>query len=237
MTLLSQTTSTAERENLSDKIYSHIVDAISQGEFHEKSRLPTEAELAERFGVSRPTVREALFRLRSDGIITSRRGSGSFVAKRPSPQPMQFGPIESIADIDRYYSFRLCVESGAAALAADKHTPEQLDSIIQALQALTQAHRLGLSGIEEDVAFHMAIADASHNPFFISTIEFIVRPIRQCMELSSNLAASKSQERHEQVRGEHQAIVDAIAGRRPEQAAQAMHIHIDASRRRMFEGN
>lgn len=67
-----------EHENLPDKIYALIVDSILPGEFREKDKLPTEAEFAERHGVSRPTVRKALFCLGSDGIIGSRRSSVGF---------------------------------------------------------------------------------------------------------------------------------------------------------------
>lgn len=225
-----------ERENLPDKIYAQIVDAILRGEFREKGKLPTEAEFAEHYGVSRPTVREALFRLRSDGIIASRRGSGSYVIKMPQVSVSRFAPIESIADIERYYTFRMCVESGAAALAAEKRNEQDLQQIRQAFEQLTSALQSGESAIEEDLQFHMAIANASHNQFFVSTIEFIVGPIRQCMELSRNLASSKSNERREQVQREHQAIMEAIANQQPTEASAAMHRHIDTARRRIFEG-
>jgi len=70
---------------LPDKIYSDILNRILEGEYKEGERLPTEHALAERFETSRPTVREALARLRADGIIVTRHGSGTTVARRPDP--------------------------------------------------------------------------------------------------------------------------------------------------------
>jgi DNA-binding transcriptional regulator YhcF (GntR family) len=94
------------RANLRDRIYTQIIDSIVQDEFPEQSRLPTEVELAERFGASRPTVREALSRLRSDGVIASRRGSGSYVVRKPDVNLLRLTSIESIADIQRCFVFR-----------------------------------------------------------------------------------------------------------------------------------
>src|SRR3712207_5305575 len=135
-----------------------MIDSITQGEFREQSKLPTESELAERFGVSRPTVREALSRLRSDGIIASRRGSGSYVVRKPDENLLRFAPIESIADIQRCYAFRTWVEAGAAELAAEMRDQYDLNAIQAAYDAMAKALETGALGVDEDLAFHNAIA-------------------------------------------------------------------------------
>src|SRR5690349_9673965 len=156
---------------LAAQIYSRVVEAILRGDFGPSGKLPAESELAASLGVSRPTVREALSRLRADGVIASRRGAGSHVLRAPgSPAPSET-PIKSLADIERYYAFRLCVESGAAAGAAEFREEGDLQAIREALDSLNLALERGQSDIEEDVRFHLAIARASHNPFFVSTIE------------------------------------------------------------------
>ncbi|MFP3271168.1 MAG: GntR family transcriptional regulator, partial [Paraburkholderia sp.] len=78
---------------LPDKIYGDILNQILEGEYKEGERLPTEHALAERFETSRPTVREALARLRADGIIVTRHGSGTTVARRPDPDVRRFAPL------------------------------------------------------------------------------------------------------------------------------------------------
>ena len=103
---------------LADRIYSDILNSIIEGEFKEGDRLLTEHALAERFSTSRPTVREALARLRADGIIVTRRGSGTTVGRRPDPDVRRFAPLETLSDIRRCYEFRVVTEAGAAALAA-----------------------------------------------------------------------------------------------------------------------
>ena len=222
--------------SLPETIYAQVVESILRGDFAQTGKLPTETQLAGRFGVSRPTVREALSRLRSDGIVSSRRGAGSYVIRAPHARPPLPLPIRSLADVERYYAFRTCVEAGAAAGAAEFHTPGDLQAIRDALEALATAVAADRWGVEEDVQFHMAIARASHNPFFVSTLEASVGPIRQFIELARNVTQGKDLVRDQEVQREHQAIVDAIVRRSPADAAEATRAHTVAARRRIFEG-
>ncbi len=221
---------------LPERIYAHVFESILRGDYGKAGKLPTESVLADRFGVSRPTVREALSRLRSEGIVTSRRGSGSYVIRLPGAPTSDLLPIRSMADIERYYIFRTCVEAGAAAGAAESRTAADIDAMRETFDALTVAMESGRTGVEEDVRFHLAIARASHNPFFVTTIETSVGPIRQFIELARSVAEKKDMERIRGVQREHQAIVDAVVRRSPEDAAEATRAHIQAARRRIFEG-
>ena len=220
--------------SLPDRIYAHVVEAILRGDFAPSNKLPTEGALASQFGVSRPTVREALSRLRSDGIIDSRRGAGSTVIRAPGT-PVPATPIKSLADIERYYAFRSCIEMGAAAGAAEFHDASDLEELHTAFDALNAAMESGQAGTDEDVRFHLAIARASHNPFFVATIATSVAPIRQFIELARNVTDKKSQERVRTTQAEHQAVIDAIARRSPAEAAEAIRSHILNARRRIFE--
>ncbi len=222
--------------SLPDRIYARVVEAILRGDFAQDDKLPPEGELASRFGVSRPTVREALARLRSDGVIESRRGSGSHLVRRPGAPATVATPVRSLADIERYYAFRLCVEGGAAAAAAEFHDADDLAAIRAEFDALNASMESGRPGTDEDVRFHLAIARASHNPFFVTTIETTVAPIRQFMELARGVADKKSAERVRTTQTEHQAVVDAIARRAPVEAAAAIRTHVINAKRRIFEG-
>lgn len=222
--------------SLPDRIYARIVEAILRGDFAAAGKLPTEGVLSSQFGVSRPTVREALARLRSDGVIESRRGSGSHVVRRPGAPAATATPIRSLADIERYYAFRCCVEGGAAAAAAEFHDGEDLATMRAEFDALGRAMEAGEAGIEEDVRFHLAIVRGSHNPFFVDTVETSVTPIRQFMELARSVTDKKSMERVRTVQAEHLAIVEAIARRSAADAADATRVHILNAKRRIFEG-
>lgn len=220
---------------LSAQIYARVVEAILRGDFGPQGKLPTESELAASYGVSRPTIREALSRLRSDGVIDSKRGAGSFVVRMPAAPTRTLTPIRSLADVERYYTFRSCVEAGAAAEAAEFRTAEDLEALQAAFQALNAKEETGGSAVEEDVQFHLAIARCSNNPFFVATIETSVAPIRQFMELAQNAADGRSPARANVTRGEHQAVVDAIVQRAPAEAAEAIRKHILNAKRRIFE--
>src|SRR3954466_661810 len=92
---------------LGDRLSQRMVALIERGEFGDGGRLPAESELASRFGVSRPVIREALSRLRVMGVIVSRKGSGSYVQKRadrPAKMPaIGFGPVDSLAQVRKCY--------------------------------------------------------------------------------------------------------------------------------------
>jgi len=220
---------------LATQVYSRVVEAILRGDFGPSGKLPTESELATGFGVSRPTVREALSRLRADGVIASRRGAGSHVIRTPGSLAPTETPIKSLADIERYYAFRSCVEGGAAAGAAEFRDASDLDLLRAAYDALNVAMESGQPGTEEDVRFHLAIARCSHNPFFVTTIETSVAPIRQFMELARHATDKKSLERVRTTQAEHLDIIDAIARRSPDDAVQAIRTHILNAKRRIFE--
>ena len=221
--------------SLPDRIYARVVEAILRGDFAPHNKLPTEGALSAQFGVSRPTVREALARLRSDGIIDSRRGAGSTVIRAPGTPIVVATPIKSLADIERYYAFRSCIEMGAAAAAAEWRDADDLEALQRAFEALHTAMEGGEAGTSEDVCFHLAIAQASHNPFFVSTITTTVAPVRQYIELARHATDKKSLARVRSTQAEHQAIVDAIVRRAPGDAAEAMRSHILNAKRRIFE--
>ncbi|MDR3669237.1 MAG: FadR/GntR family transcriptional regulator [Holophaga sp.] len=227
----------AEKESVTrvETVYTGIFESISKGEFADGGRLPTEAELSLSYGVSRPTVREALSRLRLDGVVTSRRGAGSFVLRRPDRNIKAFAPIGSIADIQRCFVFRIAVESAAAGLAAELRTQKNLDEIQQAFD------RLGLileqeTAVEEDILFHLAIMRASQNSYFVTTFEMITQQIRLAVNLTRSLSLGKSRARREGVQAEHREILAAIERGSSVEASEAVHVHLGNSRNRLFEG-
>ena len=222
--------------SLPDRIYAYVVEAILRGDFAPHNKLPTESALGIQFGVSRPTVREALARLRSDGIIDSKRGAGSTVIRPPDTPAVATAHIKSLADIERYYAFRSCIEMGAAAGAAEYRDAEDLEALHASFAAQNTAMESGQSGAEEDVRFHLAIARAAHNPFFVAAIGTSVAPIRQFIALARNVTDKESPTRVDATQAEHLAILDAIVRRASAEAAEAVRIHLLNAKRRIFEG-
>src|SRR5690606_18552131 len=105
-----------------DQVYGRILSAIMTGVYPKGARLPSEKQLGETFGVSRPVVRVALSRLQRDGLIESRKGSGSFVLATPPEDLSSVADLAQVARYQRYQEFRLVVEGAAAALAAERRS-------------------------------------------------------------------------------------------------------------------
>src|SRR5215216_1831305 len=217
-------------------IYDGIVGLIVSGEFAENTRLPSEIELSRRFRASRPVVREALARLRDDGLIVSRQGSGSYVARRPDDAVLRLVPVGSIADIQRCFEFRVGLEGAAAALAAERWQDTDLAQIRSAYQALEVCIRTRQLGVDEDWLFHQAIARATHNHYHVSVQLSLQAHIALGMNLNRNLSMLRTDARLRLVQNEHTAILAAIETRDAAAARAAMETHIENARRRMFEG-
>lgn len=215
------------------RVYSDILTRIIEGEYREGDRLPSEHTLAERFDTSRPTVREALAQLRADGIIATRQGSGTTVRRRPDPDLRRFAPLETLSDIRRCYEFRVMTEVGGASLAAQKADEGDLLAIGHAWKSLQQVIETEGIGARDDFAFHLAVARASKNPFFITALSFIREQIEFSMDLSRKLSLAKSVERRRVVQQEHLAIFEAIQRRDPQAAEQAMRMHLESAMERM----
>lgn len=228
----------ATGSNRVDTVYTGIVEAMSSGEYAESARLPTEAELAQLYGVSRPTVREALSRLRLDGLIASRRGSGSYVLRRPDRNIKRFAPIESIADVQRCFAFRIALESASAGMAADLRTPRDLDDIRRCFEAMELARGQddNIAFVEHDLQFHLVVARASQNVFFVTALELIIEQMRVGMQLALNLSMERERIWRELVQIEHREILTAIEKGSSVDAAEAMRFHLGNARRRLFEG-
>lgn len=226
----------AGEARLSNAVYDQIFALIVSGEFSLNARLPAEAELARRFGASRPVIREALARLRDDGIIVSRQGSGSYVRRRPDDAVLRFSPVASIADIQRCFEFRAGLEGAAAALAAARAEERDLAEIRVALDDLQACITARELGADADERFHLAVARATHNQYHVLVQTSLQAHLSAGMQLSRNLSLLHSQARLRLVQEEHVAIAEAIEARDSLRARAAMEIHINNARYRMFQG-
>ena len=224
---------THPKTKLSERLYETMRQRVESGEWSQGTRIPTEMELAAQHAVSRPVVREALVRLRNDGIISSKRGSGSYVLNGVEAGSPGFGQIENVADLIHAFEFRISVECDAAALAASRRDEA-------ALKALVAAHEAFLEGIDDeafgdlDLDFHLAVSRASYNPMYSATLSMLHRQIVFGMRLIGQFPASGSQKRLDIVKNEHALIVQAIAGRDADGAYNAMFEHLSRSRRRLL---
>jgi GntR family transcriptional regulator, transcriptional repressor for pyruvate dehydrogenase complex len=219
---------------LADQLYEEILGQIVAGTLPTGARLPSESQLGQLFGVSRPVIRETISRLQADGLVVTRHGAGTFVQRQPKVEFLRLAPIGSIADLMRCYEYRIALEGEAAALAAVRRTPEDLVEIDAALAALDGVIARGEVGVEADNLFHVAIARASHNELFTESLDALSSHIFAGMTVARNLSLGHSRTRLTLVQDEHRRIVEAIRAGDGEAARRIMREHIDNARARML---
>lgn len=220
----------------SDFIYDQLVGEIVSGAMRIGDRLETETKLAQRFEVSRPIVREALARLREDGVVASRQGSGTYLARRPEAKVSQIAPLASMNDIQRCFEMRISVESDSAYFAALRAEKEDIDEIAKRCQALERVNMDANLGGEEDFLFHRAIALASKNRFYVSIIDQISEHLLQGILINRALKMDGNKVRISKVVVDHQAILQSIRTGDAEGAKKAMKTHLLNAKSRIFEG-
>jgi GntR family transcriptional repressor for pyruvate dehydrogenase complex len=223
------------RQSLGDQLYAQILDQLVSGRLQEGDRLPSETEMSEMFGVSRPIVRDALLRLKSDGLLYGKQGSGTYVLRRPVDRLKTFATADDIAGFLRFIEARIPIETTAAKLAARNRTESQLQRIVEAHEHIAYQFASDTITPKIDLEFHGAIAAATGNEFYVDLFEFIREKLTQFMMLSLKLTRTGSQERALTVIAEHKQILDAIRTQDSEVAEVAMHLHISSARRRLID--
>ena len=216
---------------LSEQVAAVLRERIGQGKFAPGARLPSEAQLAEALGVSRTVVREAVSRLKSEGLLDSRQGSGVFVQTAPV-RPLRLDPQTGLSrdTAVQIVELRRAIEIEAAGLAAERHTAKDIARMRQALAALGCAVAAGESGVTEDLRFHYVIAAATRNPYYLAVLEFLGQFLHGTMRATR---ASRRADFLRQTDEEHAAIVAAIARRDVQAARKAAARHLVNSIKRM----
>ncbi|MBP7000283.1 FadR/GntR family transcriptional regulator [Amaricoccus sp.] len=223
------------RPGLADRVYHLLYSRIANGDYPANQRLPSEKALADEFGVSRPILRAALERLRDQGLVHSRQGAGSFVREVRSA-PLGFARVETIADIQRCYEFRICIETTAARLAAARRDAEALAEIETALSLMEGATDSRTHREDADFAFHLAIARAANNQYFEASMRALREHIYVGMKLHGQSLMTDGGRALKAVFGEHSAIFAAIRDGDGATAELLMRGHLEHSRDRLFGG-
>lgn len=228
-----------EGQSLAEVAHGQMRALIEDGSWSPRSRLPSETELARRFGMSRPVIRQALAKLRDAGLIQSRQGSGSFVmepmdAPDIAPKQVSFPTISSFADVTAFASFREGMEGEIAAAAALNRTDVQLTAIAAVMARFDEKKSLS-ERTQDDFAFHMAVAEATGNPFFINSLSSLRDQMLMGMGLTWNFSADNPTFR-DTVTQQHKAVYAAIERRDDRSAREAMKEHLQWASAKMFRG-
>ncbi|WP_433223205.1 FadR/GntR family transcriptional regulator [Dactylosporangium sp. CS-047395] len=201
-----------------EHVRSQLIELIESGEFAVGQRLPSEAELAKSFEVSRSVIREALHSVSALGLTRSYAGKGTFVDAQFAPSQLLTGQYLP-RDL---HEVRRTLEVPLAALAAERRSRTDLKTMT-ALLVRFRAEQDPSIRVGIDADFHVAIATATANPLFPR----LVSELRSVLQEQAIAAAAVSG-RAVQAADEHDAILAAISKRDAEGAAQAMRLHLAA---------
>ena len=225
-----------KRANNPQRLYENVArdltDRIRGGEFKPSERIPSERDLAQHYEVSRPTIREAVIALEVDGLLDARPGAGVFVsAVVPDPstaQPADVGVFELT-------EARRMIESEAAALAANRITAEELDTLTALVDEMQDHSDLNIQSMEDaDRRFHLTIANATRNSVIAKTVETLwdarqtSAQVRYFAEKIRDRGIAPSIE-------QHTAILDALKGGSAELARAAMSDHLSTVMEEMLQ--
>jgi GntR family transcriptional repressor for pyruvate dehydrogenase complex len=221
---------------LANRVYDQLLARINSGEFAAQTRLPSENEIAKNLDVSRPIVRDALARLREEGLVYSKQGAGTFVRSKTEYKVLAFAPVETVADIQRCYEFRLAIEPFAARYAALRRDTAAILKIEEALASLEEATRKQNHSEGADYAFHLSVSQAANNHYYTSAMQALRDHIGIGMRLHGISLMGPKPELSD-VYKEHERIFRMIETGNAELAEDSMRKHLEGSRDRLFEGH
>ncbi len=209
---------------LPDEVAQTIMAAIADGSLKVGDKLPSEAELSANFGVARTVIREAVSLLKFDGMVESRRGVGAFVADRTERTSFRISPacFEKRREIVKLLQLRTSVQSGAAALAAELRSEEQLEIIDSAMRDVILANDKGPdkaveARVDSELRLYRLITEASDNEYFCDVVNMIEANIQNHLR-SAFLKNAAAVEFEPSVIKEHLAVVEAVHAKDPEAA-------------------
>ena len=208
-----------------DKIIRQIRELITSGQLNPGDKLPPERKLADKLGVSRSNVRDAIKKLEFYGILRTLPQSGTIVAG------MGIAALEGLisdvlkienSDFASLVETRVLLETETAKLAALRRTDQDIEDIRRTLEAYAHKVKLGEQAVEEDLMFHLKIAEASKNTV-LKSLMLIITP-----DIINNFIKLDicKDERFHNALDEHDIILKHIIAQEPDAAAEAMKTHL-----------
>ncbi|MBO0346322.1 FadR family transcriptional regulator [Roseibium sp. CAU 1637] len=231
----AQTKETRERPKLTlaDRVYHSLYSRITNGEYPLNQKLPSEHTLSDEFGVSRPVLRLALEKLRTEGVIYSRQGAGNYV-RAATANPVGFAKVQNLADVQRCYEFRITIETAATRFAAERRDTASLEEIREALDLMRAATGSHEHREDADFTFHLSITKASNNHYYEAAVRALREHIYVGMKMHGQSLMTDGSKALETVLEEHTGIYEAIRDQKPAEAEALMLAHLEHSRDRLF---
>lgn len=220
----SKVVSSSSSGQATEDVIARVSELIKASQLKAGDRLPPERELAKQLGVSRPSLRAGLRAMSSMGVLKSRQGAGTFVAG--GPPMLDSEPLRLLAALHGFsfnhmFETRSILEVGAAGLAAEHATGEQLATLADEIAEMYANLNDPQQYLVHDICFHRAVAAASNNPTLVTLVEMVSAVMyeqrRETIERAHDFSESLDL---------HQQVYRAIRARQPEDARAAMREHI-----------
>lgn len=213
---------------LTEQVATQLAADIAAGVYPLGNKLPTGKALAQLYGVSAAVIREATERLRAQGLIESRQGAGSTVISRTASHGFQV-PGHALLGRDQLasiYELRMELEGGAAALAAARRSDADVAAMAHCLAQLQRhLHHPDLA-VEQDIAFHAAIATATHNTYYQQLLQYLNLQVRAAVRMARDNTLQHQSDRIVDVHQEHVDVYEAVAARDAARARAAAVRHL-----------
>lgn len=221
------------QHSLATDLVTELSQRILLGKIAPGHKLPSENEIVREHGVSRTVVREAISKLQASGLVVTHQGKGTFVLEREDQTGLRL-KVETASRVRDIIELRIGLETQAVALAALRRTDEQLAAMRQALDDYQDSLAKDDSCVEADKRFHMLIAEATGNPYFIEIMQHLGSAIIPRTRIASSERAGNRLVPHGYLANlEHEALLSAIRRKDPDAARAAMWTHLSNSRERL----
>ena len=231
---MSNVTKPRSTKKLSQIIVEQLVNKIQSGELKVGEKIPTELELIDLFEVSRSVIREAITELRSLGFVETKHGIGTFVKEQVVEQNFLLAnaSLETIQDIISLLELRISLESEAVALASERRKQVHIDKMKAALDDFERhiSSDENDGTVNADYDFHIAIAEASENQYFVDFLKYLGEKIIPRARLKSIEKNAENREEYlKLVHHDHVNIYNAIVDQDGLLARQMMRAHLAKS--------
>jgi GntR family transcriptional repressor for pyruvate dehydrogenase complex len=223
-----------KRRKLSDQAMESILDLIRKGVFHPGDKLPTQQELVARMGISQTAIRDALRGLVGSGIVDLQAGRGAFI--RSVAPEMLINPESMFFVLEREtllhsLEVRKALEVEAIALATERATPEDLAEMERILRRIERGVKLKDRPFQHSPYFHLAIAQATHNPVFVSILKSFVNLLKRGAVLGEFVPEAREREYRL-----HAELYESIRKRDAGEAQERMRSHLQVSKEHTLRG-
>jgi GntR family transcriptional repressor for pyruvate dehydrogenase complex len=211
-------TTPVPRGSLVTFVVQRIKEALLNGEINPGDFLPPEAELAKNLNVGKSSVREALKMLQALGVIEVRRGQGTAICKEPGEEainPLIFQLLMEQRRIQDLIDLRMIFEPGITVLAMKRATEAEIEAIRETVERLQNSIEEGVPMAEDDLAFHFAILNATHNPFVVRIGKTILQLFKSSINTSMRTIPEIALRDHKRileafVRKDEDQLVEAV---------------------------